>query len=149
MTTTYDVAAFQTDPANTGVVPQELWSLTSGDGLLVTGIIKLCQRFLLELFTVKGSIPFDTDRGSSLLTFVRQGNIRNDIDAYIYFQFAVQEVKQYLQSQELATDDPDEQFQTLTIDSVAFSYTAITYHVTLTSNAGSSRVVSVPLTTSP
>jgi len=146
---TYDIGAFQTNPKDTGFVPQELWDLHGGDGILVTGIIKLCQRFLLELLTVKGTIPFDTKRGSSLLTFVRTGQIRNDIDAYVYFQYSIQEVLQNLWGDELTTDPNDERIKSVDINSVSFLKNVIVYSVQLNSMAGASRQVQIPLQTLP
>lgn len=146
---TYDVAAFQTNINSPAPVPQELWDLAGGDGMLITGIVKLCQMFLLEIFTVRGSMPFEPDRGSSLLTFVRTGKIRSDIDAHVYFQYAVQEVKQNLIAEEDANTPDDERLSSVEVLSVAFTYEQLTYRVKLNSVAGSSRVVSVPLTTTP
>ena len=144
---TYDVAAFQTNTHSLAEVPQELWDLASGNGTILTGILSLAQRFVLELFTVKGSKPFATNRGSSLLTFVRTGLIRNDIDAYTFFQYAVAEVQANLQSDELATDPADERFDSAEILSVTFTPETLVYSIGLNSRAGTQRVLTVPLTT--
>lgn len=144
MTTTYDVAAFQGTGSSAIPVLQDLWG-PDGDGRLVSGILKLAQRFLLELLTIQGSMPFNQSRGSSLLMFVRQGQIRSEIDANVLFRYCVSQVQTNLVLDQLPTDDPSELYQSVTVNSVTFSPSRLVYSLTLVSQAGTTRVLVLPL----
>ena len=145
---TYDVAAFQAPPTPTQQAPQQLWEL-SGNGHAVTGIIKLAQIVLLELLTVKGSQPFTPARGTSLLQFARQGRIRNEIDAHVYFQYAVGELEQNLATDVTSDTPDDERFAALDVLSVTFSFERVAYRLRLTSVAGDTRELILPVTALP
>lgn len=141
---TYDLAVFQTSGSPVTPDMQVLWGV-DGDGVLLTGIRKLAQRFLLELLTIRGSMPFAQDRGSSLMVFVKEGRIRSEVDAHMYFQYAVGEIEPNLFGDVLSTDDHDEQYKSVTIDSITFTPTHLAYKISLTSVAGTSRTVTLPL----
>jgi hypothetical protein len=145
---TYDVVAFQIPPNPLQPSPQKLWEL-DGAGRAVTGILKLAQHALLELLTVKGSRPFNQASGTSLLSFVRQGLIRNEVDAYVYFQYAVGELQQNLLAAETAADPDDERFVSLVILSVTFTPQQVSYRTQLTSRAGTARELILPVATAP
>lgn len=148
MAQTYDVVAFQMPDSASQPSPQQLWEL-DGAGRAVTGIVKLAQVVLLELLTVKGSMPFAQSRGTSLLMFVRQGSIRNEVDAHVYFQYAVGELLQNLAAEETADTPDDERAVSLEIDNVTFSFDRLVYNLTLTSVAGTTRQLSLPVATIP
>lgn len=148
MTRTYDVVAFQL-PANIALPDdQRLWEL-DGTGRAVTGIMKLAQRVLLELLTVRGSRPFQQDTGTSLLAFIRQGIIRNEIDAHTYFQYAVTELQQNLLLTQQDTDPDDEVFASLNVISLTFTPLQLSYRLKLLSRAGDSRELNLPVSTLP
>jgi hypothetical protein len=145
---TYDVAAFQL-PANfTMPEDQALWAL-DGTGHAVTGILKLAQRVLLQLLTVRGSQPFSPNTGTSLLSAVRQGQVRNEIDAYMYFQYAVSELRTNLQADGQPTDPADERFADLAVTSLTFTPLQLSYSLKLTSASGDSRALTLPVSTLP
>lgn len=145
---TYDVAAFQIPTNILLPSPQKLWEL-DGAGRAVTGILKLAQHVLLELNTVRGSHPFAPKKGTSLLTFVRQGRIRNEIDAHVFFQYSVGELQQNLIADELADEPADEKFSRLEVLSLTFTPVRLTYQLELTSRAGSTRELLLPVATIP
>lgn len=146
---TYDVAAFQTAvPTSSLPTPQELWAL-DGEGRVITGVVKLVQRFLLELLTIRGSVPFAPLAGSSLLSIARAGRIRSDVDAYVFFQYAVGEIEPNLQAVETDTDPPEERFRDAEILSVTFTNTYLSYRVRITTAAGTTRELVVPLRAIP
>lgn len=145
---TYDIAAFQLPAHAYLVTDQRLWEL-DGTGRAVTGILKLAQRVLLDLLTVKGSKPFDTNAGTSLLNFVRQGRIRNEIDAHTYFQYAVGELQQNMQDEETTDDPPDERFASLSIISLTFTPLQLAYSLKLLSMSGDSRTLTLPVPIMP
>lgn len=141
---TYDIALFQVPPSPSVPDLQRLWG-DDGGGRMLTGIRKLAQRFLLELLTIKGTIPFAASRGSDLLAFAKTGRIRSEVDAHMLFQYAVGQVEVNLRADELPTDELDEQYSSVSVTSVTFTPLKLIYRLTLTSRAGSSRVVTLPL----
>jgi hypothetical protein len=145
---TYDVAAFQIPAQPFEPAPQKLWEL-DGAGRAVTGILKLAQRVLIELNTVRGSQPFNLRAGTSLLPFARQGRIRNEIDAHVYFQYAVGELQQNLIPDELTDEPADEKFSALTILSLTFTPVRLSYTLRLVSQDGDSRELILPVSTIP
>ena len=145
---TYDIAAFQLPTHTFQAADQRLWEL-DGTGRAVTGILKLAQRVLLDMLTVKGSKPFALNDGTSLLSFVRQGRIRNEIDAYTYFQYAVGELQQNLQVEEQSDDPPDERFGSLKIVSLTFTPLQLSYSLKLLSLSGDSRTLTLPVPIMP
>jgi len=142
--TTYDVAVFQVPPSPAVPDLQQLWG-GDGGGRLLTGIRKLAQRFLLELLTIRGTIPFHPTRGSDLLSYAKTGQIRSEVDAHVLFQYAVGQVEVNLRADELTTDELDEQYASVSVVSVTFTPIKLIYRLTLTSRAGNSRVVTLPL----
>jgi phage baseplate assembly protein W len=139
----YDVAAFDItgNPDN-----QELWDATQG-GAVLTGIMLLAQRFLLELFTPQGSMPFRRTTGSPLIDYVRSGQIRTEIDARRYFQQALSIVETNLRLNENTADAADERYQSATLTSVLFAPGYVAYTIELLSQAGTTRALTLPLRT--
>lgn len=148
MPRTYDVVAFQIPAHVYQPTDQRLWEL-DGSGRAVTGILKLAQRVLLELLTVRGSKPFDQNSGTSLLSFIRQGRIRNEIDAHTYFQYAVVELQQNLQTAAADGDPDDERFASLSVLSLTFTPLQLSYRLKLLSAAGDTRELTLPVSTLP
>lgn len=71
-----------------------------GENTLVAGILKLAQKVLLELLTSQGSMPYNSDIGSSFLTTLSKRNIYSEYDVFMTFALASASVKQHLQLQE-------------------------------------------------
>jgi hypothetical protein len=79
-------------------------------GKICTGIVKLAQRFLLELLTEAGSVLYDQSRGTAFMTDLRLGRVRTVIDAEISFALAADDAKLQLQLEETDEMPEDEQF---------------------------------------
>ena len=141
----YDVNAFQgPKPVGDTLLTQSLFGAADENGTVIVGIQKLAQRFLLELLTIKGSIPFKPERGSSFILAVRQGFIRTDVDVFATFAFALTDVKTNL-ARDVAVSDPlDEQLQDARILRIIRSATYLILYIELTSRAGTSRQVILP-----
>lgn len=144
MIKTYDIAAFAPSGSSAKPDSQLLWTET-GQGLVVTGIVKLSQRFLLELLTVRGSMPYAPTRGSVLLNRAREGRIRSEIDAHTYFQYAAGQVRSTLLSEETADDPANERYDSVEILSVSFAAGWVSYNIKLLSLAGEARTLTLPL----
>jgi len=103
-----DMLAFQ----NGGVGSLELVDMVlvnAGEsGWSCTGIVKLAQRFLLELLTEQGSIFYEPNRGTTFMTDLRFQRVRTTVDAEYSFALGLQQAKLQLQLEE--TDDmPDDE----------------------------------------
>lgn len=86
-------------------------ALPGQSGALITGIQKLVQRFLLELLTERGSMPYALNRGTLFMAQLRAGVIRTSQELFASFSVAALDVQTQLQLEELATDPLDERFK--------------------------------------
>jgi hypothetical protein len=140
-----DVLAFQ------GATPQGSRLLTQalappgGAGLICAGIQKLAQRFLLELLTERGSMPFAQQRGTELISRARLGYLRTQLDVFAATSSAISDAQQNLWDEESDNDPEDESFASAELLAVTSlpGYASLTIRVT--SRAGTSRDVLTPL----
>lgn len=144
---TVDVMAFQ-DVVGPGKEARLTPSLVTGGGTVCTGIQKLAQRFLLELLTEQGTILHLPERGTRFLPNLRRG-IRTELDVFTAFGFAVANAARNLRADETTADPDDERFARAELTSVALLPGHVTLHIRLTSRAGTSRPVILPLALVP
>jgi len=143
-----DMLAFQ----NPGIGSLELVDLIlvpdGGSGFSIAGIAKLAQRFLIELLTEQGSIPYDTVRGSTFLTELRQGRVRTTPAAETAFYLALDQVKLQLQLEESDDMPDDERYGRTTLDSIVLSPAdTVKLRLTLFSLAGTGVTLLLPIET--
>ncbi len=143
---TIDVFAFDgVIPDGEALLDQQLFD-DKQSGLVCTGIQKLAQRFILELLTDKGSMYGKPDNGTGLLRAYRESTVRSEMDAAQEWAFAVNEALANMRKEEADTDPDDERIDTVELDNVAFAAgIKVAYHAKLTSRAGASRTVVLPL----
>lgn len=135
-----DLAAFQGFSARASQLLPALAAPGRG-GEVLTGLAKLGQRFLLELFTEKGSLPFAPAQGSTFMTEARQGYIRTPADLTAAFTRAMLDIRQHLVSDTQATDPLDEQFADATLQGVDFSPGAAQLTVALASQDPAAQLI--------
>lgn len=145
---TIDVMAFSGARASgeAEMTPQ-LFGGRSGSGFVCTGTQKLAQRFLLEFLTIQGSIQFKPLRGSRFLQAIRQGMIQSELDVFSLFAFSLGDIEANLTNEESAADPDDERYQNAELEKVIFSPTHLVLYVTVTSRAGASRKIILPVAT--
>lgn len=141
---TFDLAAYQEQAGTTELLAD--LALPAASGTLLTGIRKLAQRFLLELFTERGSMRYLPDRGCDFLTAARQGRLRTPFDVLAAFSAALVDIRQNLTSEETDADPPDEQFADATVAALTVRPGFLALTLRITSQAGTSREVLAPLT---
>lgn len=142
---TVDVAAFDgAKPTGKALLAQVLARPGQG-GKIVTGIQKLVQRFLIELFTEAGTVPYHPDRGTMFLTEIRSGELRTHLDVLGAFARAVSTIQRTFAAEDKATDPPDERLESVTLDSISFEPGTLRLYATLTSRAGASRPLILPI----
>lgn len=135
---------------NDGVFPMEQTLYTNGSKVC-SGIQKLAQRWLIEFFTPRGSIPYLPDRGSDFIYKTRSGRIRTELDARLAFNFAKESVAVNLKREDAAGVYPeDEQYKDAVLLAVQVVMgSSLNLSVRIDSVADASRVFVVPLNVVP
>jgi hypothetical protein len=105
---TIDLAVFQGTAARGDIRLVQALALEGGSGAVTTGVVKLGQRFLMELFTELGSMKHRPERGSTFLLELRSGLIRTTTDLFAAFSRALLDVRRNLLSDEIADGPADE-----------------------------------------
>ncbi len=114
-------------------------------GEICTGIQMLVQRFLIELLTEAGSMPYAPSRGTRLMTLLNQGQVRTQLDAIQAMQGALVDLQQNLWSEESSLDPDDERYDSATLLTVELTSAGIKYTLQVSSRAGTARKVILPL----
>lgn len=144
-----DVLAFPgAKPA--GMVPLGQDVLLDG-GRLCVGVQKLAQRWLLEFVTIRGTVRYAPARGTDFLAELRAGGLRTEADVRTAFLAARLQVAKALRAEDAADDGPDdEKYANAALLSVAVRPDrTLVLTVDITSLAGASRKVILPLTVGP
>lgn len=128
---------------------QSLFSF--GDsGSVCTGVQKLAQRWLLEFLTEQGSMGFHlSTRGSSFMTWVRQGRLRSEFDVQTFFNFAELQVQTNLQAEETSDQPDEERFDSATLSQILLMDDDIGLVVLIRSRAGDTREIILPINITP
>jgi len=147
---TYDLSVFQGNPlGSAGLQTISLLDVTGPQGAAVTGTLKLVQRVLLELLTDIGSMLYQPARGCGFMPAVKQGLIQSDIALFQQFAFAANQIARTLSNDALPADPPDELLATLELANAIFSPGQIAMSVQITSQAGTSASLLLPISTGP
>ena len=145
----YDFLALQnvqqTGDAQLGL---ELFTPTNS-GLICTGVQKLAQRWLIEFLTEKGSMAGLPSRGTTFMTLVRQGRLRTSATITAQFYFAAHTSRITLATEENDTWPADERIADVKLQSLAFLPGYAKLYVLVSSRAGETREVIMPISTLP
>ena len=120
-------------------------TLSIADGLAITGVRKLAQRFITRLLTSKGSIKFDAAFGSEFMSSLRSGQLRTDYDVKAIFSAAAADVETQLRAEETANMPEDEQYKSAELVSVAIGSASVSILVEIISQADDNYKVIVPI----
>ena len=118
-------------------------------GQITTGIQKLAQRWLLEFLTETGSMPGLPNRGTNFMRMVRQGRLRNYASIWAEFTFSAYTAGVNLSREETDQWDDDERYANAQLLSLAVLPSYANLSIAITSRAGSSRQVIMPVQTLP
>lgn len=142
---TVDVVAF-TGKIPSGGIPQQMTLAAEGDGGQIhTGILKLSQRFMLLLLTPQGTIKYFPLLGTDFMPQLQQGLLRTSLDVYAAFSSAVADVQDQLLSEETEDDPDDERFESAELVQLHLTLDSASLTIQITSRAGTSRQVVMPL----
>ncbi len=144
---TVDVLAFQgAEPTGEVLLEQTLAQANQG-GQICTGVQKLAQRFLLELFTERGSMPYLPLRGTDFLPRALRGELRNQSDVLVAFSNSLIDIRNNLQAEETGNEPLDEQYAGAVVESIAVASDLVKLYINVASRAGTTRKVILPLNT--
>lgn len=144
----FDLLALQgAQPTGSAQLQQQLFNGNSGQ--VCTGVQKMAQRWVLEFLTDEGSLPFLPDRGVSFVRAARTGQFRNEVDAIAEYNFAAVKIMQTMQNEEVDAMEDDERLASDELTGLSIQEGLLTLNVTLTSQAGSSRQVILPIPVLP
>ena len=143
--TTYDVAAFQPPSVSGGQYTAGIYA-ADNSGRLITGTEKIVQRFLLELMTEVGSMPFMATRGCEFIYLLKRG-FMSEADAIAAFDRSIATIRSNMQTDEDSdTDESNEVFDTATLVSIALAKTGTaTLKIQLYATDSSTGILSYPL----
>lgn len=131
-------------PTGRAQLSQELFSNEAG-GTVCTGVQKLAQRWVIQFLTIQGSIPFYPDEGTDFVAQIRRGELQNEARVLSAFSIAAVRVRDSLLAEETDDMHPEDRMGNATLEDVTISPEWISLRVTLTSLAGTSRRVILPI----
>ncbi len=145
----YDYLAFQNvKEEGSAQLDFSLFSEESS-GQIATGIQKLSQRWLLEFLTEAGSMPGLPGRGTNFMRRVRQGVLRTYSGIWTEFTFSAYTAAVNLRREETNDWADDERYANAQLLSLAVLPSYANLSVQITSRAGASRKVIMPVQTLP
>lgn len=140
-----DLLAYQGVQANGDILLMPSFADPGMGGYVVTGIQKLAQRFIVELFREQGTTTFRPTLGTTFLTEARWGAFRTQSDVISAFARAVAQLRVNLQEQESDDDPDDERFVDAEVVSVVVESGQVAIYANLISRAGSDRSFVFPI----
>jgi len=115
-------------------------------GNQAVGIHKLCQQFVALFLTQVGSCLYDETRGAGFMLALYNGQLRTDADVSLHFNLAASDIGDYLRATYTDDTPADEQYGIAELLSIDFQFPTLLLGVRLTSVAGTSRQVILPVT---
>lgn len=143
---TVDMLAFPEIPGSPTYQSAQTLVAPGFSGAVVTGIRKLFQRYLLELLTEAGSMPYAPNRGTQFMTRLRYGFVRTTQELHATFVEAETDVRVNLQLEESQNDPDDERYDSSKLLNATLSGDSVMLTIQVVSLAGDELTVIQPLT---
>lgn len=134
-----DIDVYLLGSVSDGRLPLRLGSDTMG----AFGPAAAVQRFIVKLFTRKGSVVTDSDRGTDFLWSLKTGQVRTDADLAMAFNAAAHDVLVALAGE---GGDDDERPVEATLVNTQVSADTIRFSVNLRTAAGRLTSFDLPVT---
>lgn len=144
---TIDVLAFAGAVPGHDTLVSQVLALPGQGGQICTGVVKLAQRFLLELLTPVSSLLYLPTRGTDFLPQALQGALRTPAAVMVALSAALVDVQKNLQAEETGLEPLDERYASASVLSVAVASGQVSVSIQVNSLAGSSRTIILPLST--
>lgn len=140
-----DVAAYVgVVEAGEALLTQELAG-PSNFGQIITGAQKVAQRFLLRLFTIRGTLLYSPEEGCDFMRDVLEGRLQTVPDVFSSFAAAMVDIQGSF-SEEATEDDPaDEVFADATLVNVELAGDKLTMLIELQIASGETLPIILPL----
>lgn len=142
---TVDYLAFDDAQLGSEALLSQVLVKPGKSGSLITGILKLVQRFLLELLTEQGSLTYTPERGTLFMTALRMGVVRTSQDLFSTFSSAEAELRIKLKLEETVNDPADERYGSATLLSASLFGDTANLNIQINSLSGDSRNIIFPL----
>lgn len=114
-------------------------------GEICTGVQMLAQRWLLKFLTIRGSMTFLPNEGTTFVSQVRNGELRNEADVEAAFQVAAIQVRANMLNEETSSMHDEDRMGNATLKTIGILADWIELTVQITSLAGTSRQVILPI----
>ena len=142
---TVDLAAYQGVELGHEQLLRMALAEESHSGMIVAGIQKLVQRVVVSLLTERGSQRHFPEVGCDFLYDARTGRFQTDLDVAASFASAMVDVRKQIQAVETELDPDDERFGSIALEHVELIDDSVALYASLTSLAGSSVQVLLPI----
>ena len=144
---TIDIVAWNTLTATGGMFDAQ------STGQVVTGILKLAQRFLITFLHEPGSVKYnywnrETPVGTTFMSQLRQGVARTNAAVSALFQLSEIAARQQLQAEETDDDPDDERYKKATLGDMTIDGDYLMLKVTIYSLADEVTLI-VPIPSVP
>lgn len=124
----------------------KLLEAIDGSGEVVTGPLKLSQKFGAMFLTKSGSVLGDPDYGTNFMIALDHGELRTDIDVVAAFNEAVTTIMMYWGRTTSAGTPSDEILATATLEHYELAPPGLLMYIKLITAAGLVYRLSLPVT---
>lgn len=140
----YDVVAFQAGPSGQGLLDQAL--IEEGNpGEVVQGPIKLAQQWLLTFLCPQGTVKGFPDRGTTFLSVIQSGQIRNEQDLTAIYRAAERDTNRQIWAAEIDDMPDDERLAESNLQGISYLGDSATITVQIVTGVGDTRTIMLPV----
>jgi len=136
-----DVDAYLLGNVSKGILPLSF----TADILASYGPAEAVQKFVVRLFTRKGSISTDTEKGTTLLQMLKSGRVRTEADAVMIFNSAAHDAILSLSAGLDGTEPSDEIPVDVKATSVSLMPDAVVISASMRVSSGALLSFSLPI----
>jgi hypothetical protein len=141
----YDVAVYQgADPDNSDALFPSLFD-EEGLSHALTGPLMVAHQFLVELYTITGSVPGEPDRGVDFYAAALSGRLRTVLDVKFSFAAAELQIRNRLRLRLDGTEDPADVLSRATLTNVLLDADRLVLYISITTDAGETAKVELPI----
>lgn len=141
----FDMCALRgATPAGRTELRQTLFE-TESAGDVCTGVQKLAQRWVMKFLTIAGSMKFKPSEGTEFVLLYRRGLLRDESELQSAFIIAAVQVRNSMLAEETDSMHPEDRMGNATLEHLFVSNNYVALTVNITSLAGISRQVILPI----
>lgn len=118
-------------------------------GAVCAGAVKVAQLFVSRFMLPRGSKPFDPTAGCAFMTTATSGSFRTEADVIDAFGIAEMDVASQLLALRTEATPLQDQYREAVLDKVSLAPGLLTLTVTVSTQAGSTHAIIVPVPVLP